>query len=167
MANSTDSGKLLMSGSITLRPVNTHDETFLYNLYKLSRTEEFSAVPFTEAQFDALMRMQYSARKSSYGAQFPGSDHSIVAIDGADAGQIWVFRDNSQHRLVDISILSTYQNKGLGSRLVNDVIDQARRAGVPLTCSVATNNPGSLRFHQRLGFHITSQNDLYYQLEYR
>ena len=166
MANSTDSGKLPMSGSITLRPVTTQDEPFLYNLYKLSRAEEFSAAPFTDAQFDALMRMQYSARKGSYEAQFPGADHSVVAVDGTDAGQVWIFRDNSQHRLVDISILTPYQNKGLGTRLVNDLIQQARTAGLPLTCSVATNNPGSLRFHQRLGFHITSQNELYYQLEY-
>ena len=107
-----------MSGSITLRPVTAQDETFLYNLYKLSRTEEFSAVPFTEAQFDTFMRMQYAARKGSYEAQFPNAEHSIVAVDGVDAGQIWVSRDHFQHRIVDISISGPYQNKGVGTLLV-------------------------------------------------
>ena len=88
-----------------------------------------------------------------------------MTVDGIYAGQIWIHRGESQYRLVDISLLKAYQNNGIGTFLIQELIDEARRAGLTLACSVATNNPRSLRFHQRLGFRVTSQNEMYYQLE--
>ena len=66
-----------------------------------------------------------------------------------------------------MALLPEFQGAGIGTGLIRDVIAQARQTGVPVTCSVATNNPGSLRFHQRLGFAITGQNAMYYDLEHR
>jgi len=68
--------------------------------------------------------------------------------------------------LVDIALLPTYQNRGIGALLVNEAIAEAGRAGVPLRCSVALSNAGSLRFHQRLGFRIVSQDEVYAELSF-
>jgi ribosomal protein S18 acetylase RimI-like enzyme len=151
---------------ITLRPAIEQDEPFLYNLYKLSRVEEFSMTGINELQFDLLMRMQYSARKATYESNYPDARRSVVSTDGADAGQIWVFNDRTQYRLIDIVIANEFQNQGIGAALIKDLIAQASQAGVPLRCSVATNNPGSLRFHQRLGFRIVKGDEAYYQMEH-
>jgi ribosomal protein S18 acetylase RimI-like enzyme len=156
-----------MNTPIDLRPVVEQDDDFLYNLYKLSRVEEFSVVPLTEEQFDAVMKMQYFARKGRYKAQFPDSEHSIITVGRVDAGQIRVDRGQDEHRLIDISLSGPFQNQGIGTALLRNLIVQAQQAGVSLRCAVATNNPGSLRFHQRLGFAITSQDDMYYQMEHR
>ncbi|HTS46801.1 MAG TPA: GNAT family N-acetyltransferase [Bryobacteraceae bacterium] len=155
-----------MNRSITMRRVTAEDELFLYNLYKLSRLEEFAIAQLTEMQFENLMRMQYAARKMSYEGNYPESKHDIVVVDGVDAGQIWVNRDDAQLRVIDISIAGAFQNQGIGAALMRDLIAQAREAALPLRCSVATNNPGSLRFHQRLGFRITSADEMYYQMEF-
>lgn len=150
---------------ITLRPAHAEDEPFLYALYKLSRAEEFAMAGLSDAQLDAFMQLQYAARKASYEGNYPGAQHDIVVVDGEDAGQIWVYRDAAQHRLIDISIARAFQNQGIGGALLRGLIAEADEARVPLRCSVATNNPGSLRFHQRLGFRISSANEAYYQLE--
>lgn len=155
-----------MNRNITLRPASPEDEPFLYNLYKLSRVEEFAIAQLTEMQFEALMRMQYAARKMSYEGNYPESKHDVVVVDGVDAGQLWVNRDDTQLRVIDISIAGAFQNQGIGAALMRDLILQAREAGLPLRCSVATNNPGSLRFHQRLGFQITGANEAYYQMQF-
>ena len=155
-----------MNRTITLRPVHGQDEAFLYNMYKLSRVEEFAPANLSEAQFELLMRMQYSGRKGSYESMYPGAQHDIVVVDGVDAGQVRVSRDDAQFRVVDISISRPLQSHGIGTEVINDLIKQAQKAGLPVRCSVATNNPGSLRFHQRLGFRISSQNEAYYELEY-
>jgi ribosomal protein S18 acetylase RimI-like enzyme len=155
-----------MDRSISLRPTRSEDEAFLYQLYKLSRVEEFSAAGLIGAQFDLIMQMQYAARKASYESNYPGAQHDIIVVDGEDAGQIWVFRDDIQHRVIDISIAGPFQNQGIGAAVMRELIAQAKEAGLPLRCSVATNNPGSLRFHRRLGFRITSENQMYYQLEH-
>jgi ribosomal protein S18 acetylase RimI-like enzyme len=152
--------------AITLRPATEHDEPFLFHLYKLSRVEEFSMTGIGESHFDFLMRMQYSARKAAYESNYPDARPNIVIANGTDAGQIWVFSDHTQYRVIDIVIAGEFQNQGIGAFLVNDLIAQAKEAGVPLRCSVATNNPGSLRFHRRLGFRILSSDEAYHQMEY-
>ena len=155
-----------MTRKIVLREVTPEDEGFLYNLYKLSRVEEFAIAQLTETEFETLMRLQYAARKMSYEGNYPDSNHSVVVVDGIDAGQIWVDRGDTQIRMIDISIARAFQNQGIGAALMRDLMAEARDAGLPLRCSVATNNPGSLRFHQRLGFQITSADEMYYQMQY-
>lgn len=154
-----------MNHNITLPPVTAGDEPFLYELYKRSRVEEFAIVQLTEMQFDALMRMQYAARKMSYEANYPESKHQIIVVDGVDAGQIWTNRDQYQIRLIDISIAGAFQNQGIGTVIVRELMAQAREGAIPVRCSIATNNPGSLRFHERLGFRITHGDEMYYQME--
>jgi ribosomal protein S18 acetylase RimI-like enzyme len=51
--------------------------------------------------------------------------------------------------------------------LLRQLIADAAAVRAALRCSVAVSNTGSLRFHQRLGFCITSQDPIYYELEYR
>ncbi len=154
-----------MLPTITLRPLEAKDEAFLYDLYKRSRTAEFAIARLSEVQFEMLMRMQYAARKASYQGSYPNAQHEIIVADGLDAGQIWVSREPTQIHVVDISIGGDFQNRGIGSAVLADLIANAQEAGLPVRCSVATNNPGSLRFHQRLGFQVTGQDEAYYQLE--
>ena len=119
-----------------------------------------------DSHFDFLMRMQYSARKAAYESNYPDARRNIVVANGTDAGQIWVFSGQAQYRVIDIVIAGEFQNQGIGASLIKDLIEQAKQSGVPLRCSVATNNPGSLRFHRRLGFRIVKGDEAYYELEY-
>jgi ribosomal protein S18 acetylase RimI-like enzyme len=150
--------------AITLRPAAEQDEPFLYQLYKLSRVEEFAMTGISEMHFDLVIQMQYSARKAAYESNYPEACRSVVSVDGADAGQIWVSTDKTQYRVIDIALAGQFQNQGIGASLMKDLIAEASGAGAPLRCSVATNNPGSLRFHQRLGFRIVSSNEAYYEM---
>jgi ribosomal protein S18 acetylase RimI-like enzyme len=118
-------------------------------------------------QLGPLLRMQFQAQSGGYRAQFPNSEHSIVWIDDAPAGRIWIDRAAERFLLVDISILPAFQNRGAGSELVSGLAAEATRAGVPVQCHVALTNEGSLRFHQRLGFEIVGHDGVYYALERR
>lgn len=149
-----------------MRAVTNEDDAFLYEIYKASRAAEFAPLQLPEAQLDSLMRMQYQSREQSYTAQFPDADHAIVSVDDAGVGQIRVNRAAEEHRLVDIALLPAWQGKGIGTLLVSQLIETARELGVPLRCSVAMNNPGSFRFHQRLGFTIIAEDPMYLYLEH-
>jgi ribosomal protein S18 acetylase RimI-like enzyme len=150
--------------SVSRRSAVEEDDVFLLELFKAVRSPAFAIAPMPAAQIDLLMRIQYAAQKQSYSAQFPGSDHQLVLVDGNAAGRIWISRLPAEHRLVDIALLPAYQNRGIGALLVKEAIEEAGRAGVPLRCSVALSNGGSLRFHQRLGFRIMSQDEVYAEL---
>jgi GNAT superfamily N-acetyltransferase len=114
---------------------------------------------------EPLLRMQYRAQAGGYREQYPSSEHSMVLHDGVPAGRIWIDRTPARFLLVDISILPPFQNRGLGAELVGALVAEAARAGVPVECHVALTNPGSLRFHQRLGFAIVASDGVYCRLE--
>lgn len=156
-----------MNPSIRLRPAEEADEPFLYNLYKAVRTPEFAQIPLPAEQLEGLFAMQYNLRKDAYQSSYPESQHSIVLQGEIPVGQFWVDRSGGRILVVDIALLPDYRSTGIGTSLMQDLIAEAQKAGTTLTCSVATNNPGSLRFHHRLGFAITSENEMYYELEYR
>jgi ribosomal protein S18 acetylase RimI-like enzyme len=109
--------------------------------------------------------MQFQAQSGGYSAQYPDSEHSIVLLDGAPAGRIWIDRTAERFLLVDISMLPAFQNRGFGGELVAGLVAEADRTGVPVQCHVALTNQGSLRFHQRLGFEVVGNDGVYYELK--
>lgn len=152
-----------MMNTVTRRAATEQDDTFLYELFKSVRLPDFAHLPLAPAQLEMLMRMQYNGQSLTYSSQYPGG-HAVVLLDGNPVGRIWVYRGPQEHHLVDISLLPKYRNRGIGAGLVTEAIAAAREGGVRLICSVALTNPGSLRFHQRLGFRIVSQDEVYYDL---
>jgi ribosomal protein S18 acetylase RimI-like enzyme len=156
-----------MSPAIALRPVINQDEPFLYEVFKTGLGSQFAELPWPPEAIEQLVRMQFNARHSSYSSQYPNSQHSIVLAGGVEAGHIWVHRDESSLHLIEIELLPQYRGQGIGSSLFRDLMKEAEAAGVPLLSGVATNNPGSLALHRRLGFEIISQDELYWYLEWR
>jgi GNAT superfamily N-acetyltransferase len=79
----------------------------------------------------------------------------IVLLDAERVGQIkvtegpegWVY-------LAEILLLPAYQRRGLGTCIVQDVIDVAERAGCNLELQVLSSNPAR-RLYERLGFRVT------------
>ena len=152
-----------MTPSVTARAATEEDEAFLFALFTAVRSPEFAYSSLAPPQLDLLMKVQYAGQKQTYGVEYPGGDQ-IVLLDGLPAGRIWLFRGEAEHRLVDISLLPEYRNRGIGGLLVSGAITAAGAAGVPLCCSVAVTNPASLRFHQRMGFQIVGRDEIYYDL---
>ena len=150
---------------VTLREVVDTDAPFLFHLFCAVRGPEYEPMSLAPDQLQMLLQMQFRAQTASYEAQYPASDHDIVMVDGTAAGRTLVHRSPSQFVLADISLLPQYRNRGIGTALVSQLIEDARDAGAPLACSVAVSNAGSLRFHQRLGFRVMKQDEVYYELE--
>jgi ribosomal protein S18 acetylase RimI-like enzyme len=156
-----------MNPSITLRVVTDHDEPFLYEVFKTGLGRQFAELPWPSEDIAHLMKMQFDARTASYRSQYPKSVHSIVLVDNKGAGHIWVDRSAQSVNLIEIELLPAYRSGGIGSRLFQDLMDEAKEAGLPLLSGVATNNPGSLALHKRLGFKVISEDELYWYLEWR
>jgi ribosomal protein S18 acetylase RimI-like enzyme len=156
-----------MTPLISLRLARQSDEPFLLELFKSVRAPEFAPAALPAAQLDMLLTMQFKAQTGAYETAYPGSQHSIVLSGETPVGHIWVDRDSAGYRLIDIALLPDCRGRGIGSVLLRQLIADAAAAEAALRCSVAVSNTGSLRFHQRLGFCITSQDPIYYELEYR
>jgi GNAT superfamily N-acetyltransferase len=152
---------------IDLRPAAPTDEGFLFELYCQVRAPEFAMLILPEEQKAQVIGMQYTAQRAAYQAQFPGSNYEIVLNAGQPVGRIWVDRGESDLFLVDVALLPACRNAGIGTWLIKQLQSEARAAGKPIRSSVFRFNPGSLRFHERLGFRVTHQDEVEFHLEWR
>ncbi|WP_246009580.1 GNAT family N-acetyltransferase [Brevibacillus fluminis] len=145
---------------IHTKPVSQADEAFLYQLYEGSRAEELAAWGMDEATRDMFLRMQWNAQRQSYEQQFPGADHQIVLEDDNKIGKITTYRNEQQIRLVDLIILPAFQKRGIGTRLLQELQQEAMREDKPLFLSVLQINPAK-RLYERLGFVVTGGDEVY------
>lgn len=153
------------SADISLQPATLNDVDLLLRIYADTRREEIQAWGWPPAQQEAFVRMQFHARRSSYGAGYPQAKENIILAGGVPAGTILVDCGEVEIRLVDIALLADYRNRGIGTQLISGLIRQAMDAGLPLRLSVLTGNP-AMRLYQRLGFTVTGSDGLYHEMEY-
>jgi GNAT superfamily N-acetyltransferase len=152
-------GSILRPVPVTLRPVTPADEEFLFSLFVCSRHNDLSFVP--EPQRSALLRMQFNGQRQTYTQRYPVAEHSIVSLGGSDAGRVWVAEAEDSITVVDIALMPAYRNQGIGAHVYGGLIERAKAAGKPLHATVSTANQGSLRFHERLGFHRQGADGFY------
>jgi hypothetical protein len=151
---------------IELRPVTPEDDAFVLAVFIDSHLE-YEYLPLPPDQKRQLIEMQYRLQTADYTARFPGSRHDVILRDGAPSGRIWVARLEDQILIVDIGMRAAAQNGGIGSTVVRRLQDEARDSGKPLRSSVFRFNDGSLRWHQRLGFIVESEDEMQYHLCWR
>ncbi len=153
--------------TLAVRPALPQDEIFLYDLYAAVRGPEFELAQISAAQREQIIRMQFRTQMSAYTQMYPNSCCHVVLLDGKPAGRLWVAPGDGDLQLVDIAIHPTLQSKGIGTVLIQRVQQEAAKAGRPLRCSIFRFNPGSLRFHRRLGFSVVREDQTHYYLEWR
>ena len=153
--------------TLAVRPAPPLDEIFLYELYAAVSAPEFVLAPISATQKEHLMRMQFRGQMSTYAQIYTNSCYHIVLLDGKPVGRLWVAPSDTDFRLVDIAIHPSLQSKGIGTVLIQRLQQEATKARLPIHCCVFRFNPGSLRFHQRLGFSIVREDQMYYHLEWR
>ncbi|PYP82662.1 MAG: GNAT family N-acetyltransferase [Blastocatellia bacterium AA13] len=143
--------------TITLRPATRDDEGLLFELYRGSRESEIAAWGWDQAQQEAFLRMQFVARQGQYGFQFSGAQDSIILHDEQAIGRLFVMRGESEIRLVDIALLPAHQNSGIGTRLIEQLIEEGARSAKAITLHVEMTSP-ALKLYERLGFVPVSEN---------
>lgn len=140
------------SEKITLRPVSEQDDDFLLLVYASTRAAELAQVPWSREQKDAFVRMQFTAQKQHYAAEYPQANHDLICLDGVPVGRIYLACAADGFHILDITVLPEYRNSGIGSFLLSQVLEEARQAEKPVRIYVESSNP-SLRLFEHLGFH--------------
>jgi ribosomal protein S18 acetylase RimI-like enzyme len=152
---------------ITLRPVEPEaDHELLVTVYGSTREIELAPVPWSAAEKDAFIRMQFAAQDSHWREMRPDARFDVILLDGEPAGRIYVDRREDEIRIVDIALLPEHRNRGVGRTLICELIEEAGARGVPVTIHVERENPAR-RLYERLGFTQISTTSVYDLLERR
>lgn len=97
----------------------------------------------------------------------PNCTLSVIELDGMPVGRLRIVRDEHAMELAGIQLLPEYQNKRIGSTLVEQLKQEADAKGIPLQLSAEKDNPNALRFYKRLGFDVIGESEDAHQFEYR
>lgn len=154
-------------GTVLVRSVAPEDENFLLALYASTRAAELDQAQWQEGQREQFVKWQFDMQRKEYDSRFPDAEYAVILIDEQRAGRIWIGEDEKQIRLLDIAILPQFQNRGLGTLLLQQLIREARAAKKPLRHMVFVLNDQAHRFYERLGFVIIEDLGAYKHMEWK
>lgn len=92
--------------------------------------------------------------------KFTGGLDQIIQVDGKDAGVLRVLENDESITLDHIELLPEFQNLGIGKKIIMDLIDNKDK---PVSLQVLKKNP-AVNLYKELGFKITGETDLKYQM---
>jgi ribosomal protein S18 acetylase RimI-like enzyme len=67
--------------------------------------------------------------------------------------------------LSNIGIRPAYQGRGIGTKLIQDLLDEGRARGVPVELRVLKVNPAR-DLYERLGFTVTEEFETHWQMRW-
>jgi ribosomal protein S18 acetylase RimI-like enzyme len=150
--------------AVTLRAAREGDRDFFASVYFSTREQELAAFPFSAEEKAAFLAQQFHAQSTHYAAHYSEASTDVILVDGAPAGRLMVVRREHEMLIVDIALLPPYRGRGIGTRLLEPIIDEAVATGSKLTIHVEKMNP-ALRLYRRLGFRERADDGLYLTME--
>ena len=167
MSKWSESFGLPDGGTVELRPVSESDNEFLLSVYGSTRADEMAQVEWAEGQQEMFLRWQFDMQRREYSARFPDAEYSVILVDQQPAGRIWVGSDNEQIRLLDIALLPQFQNRGVGTALLQRLMTRANNEDKALRHMVFVLNNNADRFYERLGFKQIEDFGAYKHMEWK
>jgi ribosomal protein S18 acetylase RimI-like enzyme len=150
---------------IVYRPKTDADRPFLRYVYATTRAGEMALVQWTPEQQAEFLDMQFNAQWSHYEQYYPDCAFLVIERDGHPIGRIYIDRTPEEICLVDIALLPEVRGAGLGTQLVQEILDEAQAAGKRVTIHVEHFNP-AMHLYQRLGFEKIDETGVYYLMRW-
>ena len=136
---------------LTRRRSHPSDEAFLRRLFASTREAELHAIGERGMDPVAFLDLQFRAQDAAYRAQFPRASRDVIEAGGRPVGRLYVNVVNKETRVIDISLLPDWRNRGIGRRVLSELIRHSHREGSPVTLHVAAGNPAR-HLYEGLGF---------------
>jgi GNAT superfamily N-acetyltransferase len=153
------------SHSVTLRRITGADESFLRQVYASTRVDELALTDWTDEQKTLFIDMQFDAQHFHYQKYYPEGSFLIIEVDETPAGRLYVSRWENEIRIIDIVLLPEFRGRGIGTSLLQDLLDEARRMGKTASIHVERINPAR-RLYERLGFEVIEDKEIYLLMEW-
>jgi len=151
--------------AIRLRPATFDDEDFLLEVYKSSRGDDLRELGWSEDRIREFLRMQYEAQQRFFDSEYSQANNQIILLEDRPVGRMFVDRREHEIRCLDVALLPEYRNAGMGTFLLRQLQDEARRASKPLRLQIIRFNR-AVNLFERLGFMRTSETGMHFQMEW-
>src|SRR5687768_12844219 len=120
--------------SVFVRPATEGDVAFLTDVVIVTtRAQGRLPEDFDEQEFRAGFA-EWTGEQVR--GEVERSQTSVIEIDGERAGRLRVVRAPDHVELAGIQLLPAHQGHGIGTHLVEQIVTDARKAGLPVRLSV-------------------------------
>ncbi|WP_215731686.1 GNAT family N-acetyltransferase [Methylomicrobium agile] len=150
--------------NVNFRNIDAADLEFLGAVYASTRADEMARVDWDDRQKAAFLEMQFNAQHRYYQENYTDTDFLIILLENRPIGRLYIARWPEEIRIVDLALLPEYRNRGIGSRLLTDVLKEAAAVGKPVRIHVEGFNP-ALSLYRRLGFKQIGEHGVYLLME--
>ena len=150
---------------VTLRPITPEDGEFLFAVYASTRDDEMRLVDWDAEQKESFLRMQFAAQCRYYVENYSRAEFWIILLEDQPIGRLYVLWGEQEIRIIDFALLPEYRHRGIGSRLLHEILGEAEKNALPVTIHVERFNP-ALRLYERLGFCLAEDKGMYYFLKW-
>lgn len=137
---------------VSLRGETDGDLEFLKDLYAASREREMLVlVDWSDEQKREFLDQQFNAQRSQYQKHYPDASFAIIEQSGQSIGRLYTAELEQEIRLMDIALMPTARNSGIGGKICSDVMARATQLGKIVSLHVEEDNPAK-HLYERLGF---------------
>ena len=133
------------------------DESWLENLRRRAYSDLFDA---TWGGWDEVRHSRQFSESMKRG------HISIIEADGVRVGMVQLFDETNAVEIGEIQIDPSHQGRGIGTRVLLDVIADASAQGRGVRLSVGLKNQKAIRLYERLGFLSEGQSDTHRLMRY-
>lgn len=137
-----------------LRPTTPEDAEFLYQLLKATMRE----------YVDQTWGWDEDWQRAYFEMRFDPAKNQIIVLDNHDIGVIATEKSEDEILLSSLYILPEYQGRGIGTRLIKELLARAFRDGLAVGLRVLKVNPAR-RLYERLGFVVVEEKDTHYYMK--
>lgn len=137
-----------------LRQASSTDLPFVTSLHHETLKEYIAPIwGWDEKQWDGFIA-----------AWFKPERVQIVVMDKLDVGILVVEQFESHILFESISVASHLQNRGLGSKVIQSVLDRADELRLPIKLDVLKSNLSARRLYERFGFSLAGESDAHFHM---
>jgi GNAT superfamily N-acetyltransferase len=145
-----------VSHKITRRPGSASDRAFLYALLRSSLGPHIEA---TYGTWDEIWQRRHFLQNSD------PRKHEILDLDGEAVGCLLLQEEPECLQLHRIFLLPEYQNRGIGTQVIHELISEASSRSKPLRLRVFRISP-AVRLYERLGFRHVGETQTHFLMEH-
>ena len=138
---------------VSTRQASQADFEWLYELKVASRRR----------YIEAVYGWDDDAQRKFFKDDFRPQGIEIITADGSDAGMFKVTQDKEGFFLERIEIHPKFQSRGVGSRIVQGILDEPLEKNKSVNLFVFKVNPAR-NLYERLGFRIVEETETHYRM---
>jgi len=150
--------------NVMVRPATTDDIEFMVHLFLQIR---YQLSPLGDGvDVDAIVNGTRTATREQVQGHVANSVTNVIEYDDRRVGRLRVVRADGQIAIAGLQILPGFQRRGVGTAVINNLIEEAAATSMPVLLEVEKDNPEAESLYTRLGFERYGETGDTYRMRY-